>query len=405
VRLVSVADPVADRRDDAVRRFGFVAAHDRWQDAVADPAVHLVSVTAPKAVHREIGCAVAAAGKHLWVEKPVGLGADDARAVADAVSAAGVASAVGFNYRNAPAVERARELVQDGALGEVTHARVQLFSDYAAHPEGALTWRFERATGGAGVLGDLASHGVDLVPLPAGGHRAAGRPTPRCSCRAGPGPVAAGDHFARGGGEPGAVENEDFVAALLRTRSGARVTLEASRVAVGEQNSYSFSVHGSRGSLAWDFRRMGELRLAVNDGADRLPGRADLDRAGRARARRARCVPARRRHRDGLRRPQGDRGRPGSWPRRRAASRRVRPCRTRCMRGGARRDGRVGPHRRLGGRRLSEEACSHQCGLGSGKVVGGEDEPGVGGDVGQRDVDAAVGQLPGDVPEDAGSGR
>jgi predicted dehydrogenase len=83
-----------------------------------------------------------------------------------------------------------------------------------------------------------------------------------------PRPVGAGDHFARGGGEPGAVENEDFVSALLRTRTGVRVTLEASRVAVGEQNSYAFSLHGTRGSLAWDFRRMGELRVAANGAAD-----------------------------------------------------------------------------------------------------------------------------------------
>ena len=265
VRLVSVADPVAERRDDAVRRFGFAAAHDGWRAAVDDPRVHLVSVTAPNAVHREIGCAVAAAGKHLWIEKPVGLDADDARAVADAVRAAGVTSAVGFNYRNAPAVERARELIRAGALGEVTHARVQLFSDYAAHPEGALGWRFERATGGAGVLGDLASHGVDLVRFLLGDvDRLVADTAVFVPTR--PRPVGAGDHFARGGGEPGAVENDDFVAALLRTRSGARVTLAASRVAVGEQNAYSFSLHGSRGSLAWDFRRMGELQVAVNDG-------------------------------------------------------------------------------------------------------------------------------------------
>jgi predicted dehydrogenase len=265
VRLVSVADPVAERRDDAVRRFGFTAAYDGWREAVDDPAVHLVSVTAPNAVHREIGRAVAAAGKHLWIEKPVGLDADDARAVADAVRAAGIASAVGFNYRNAPAVERARELVLAGALGEVTHARVQLCSDYAAHPEGALTWRFERATGGAGVLGDLGSHGVDLVRFLLGDvERLVADTAVFVPSR--PRPVGAGDHFARGGGETGAVENEDFVAALLRTRSGVRVTLEASRVAVGEQNSYSFSLHGSRGSLAWDFRRLGELLAAVNDG-------------------------------------------------------------------------------------------------------------------------------------------
>ena len=55
------------------------------------------------------------------------------------------------------------------------------------------------------------------------------------------------------------MENEDYVSALLRTAGGARVVLEASRVAVGEQNSYGFEVHGTAGVVAWDFRRMGEL--------------------------------------------------------------------------------------------------------------------------------------------------
>ncbi len=55
-----------------------------------------------------------------------------------------------------------------GRLSLVTHTRFRLFSDYAAHPEGALTWRYERARGGSGVLGDLAAHAVDLVRYPLG---------------------------------------------------------------------------------------------------------------------------------------------------------------------------------------------------------------------------------------------
>jgi predicted dehydrogenase len=266
VRLVSVADPVAERRTDAVRRFGFVVDHAEWEPVLADPAVHLVSVTAPNMVHREIGCAVAAAGKHLWIEKPVGLSAADARAVADAVTAAGVTATVGFNYRNAPAVEEARNLIRDGALGTVTNARVRLFSDYAAHPDGALSWRFERAAGGAGVLGDLASHAVDLVRFLVGEIDRLVADTAVFVPRR-PRTEEVADHFGRGSGELAAVENEDYVAALLRTVSGARVTLEASRVAVGEQNTYGFEVHGTRGSLAWDFRRMGELRVALGDDA------------------------------------------------------------------------------------------------------------------------------------------
>ncbi|CAM5283250.1 Inositol 2-dehydrogenase/D-chiro-inositol 3-dehydrogenase [Streptomyces griseoloalbus] len=107
------------------------------RDVAADPRVRAVSITAPNFLHREIGVAMAEAGKHIWIEKPVGLTAEDARAVADAVAKAGVQGAVGFNYRNAPAVEAARDLIASGGIGRVTHARVRLFSDYAAHPERA----------------------------------------------------------------------------------------------------------------------------------------------------------------------------------------------------------------------------------------------------------------------------
>jgi len=62
---------------------------------------------------------------------------------------------------------------------------------------------------------------------------------------------------------PGPVENEDYVSGLLRLASGARLVLEASRVAVGEQNNYGFEVHGTKGALFWDFRRMNELGMSL----------------------------------------------------------------------------------------------------------------------------------------------
>jgi predicted dehydrogenase len=65
-------------------------------------------------------------------------------------------------------------------------------------------------------------------------------------------------------GPRGPVENEDYVSALLRFAGGARGVLESSRSAVGEQNTYGFEVHGERGALAWDFRRMGQLQVALD---------------------------------------------------------------------------------------------------------------------------------------------
>ncbi|MEV5954800.1 Gfo/Idh/MocA family oxidoreductase [Streptomyces sp. NPDC051987] len=260
--LVAVAEEVPGRAEEAAAQFGFASTTRDWRDVAADPRVHAVSITAPNFLHREIGMAMAEAGKHIWIEKPVGLTAEDARAVSDAVAKAGVRGTVGFNYRNAPAVAHARELIASGELGTVTHVRVRLFSDYAAHPEGALTWRYERARGGGGVLGDLASHGVDLARFLLGDIESLAADTavfiPE---RARPTGATAG-HTLATGGELGPVENEDYVNCLLRFASGARGVLEACRVSVGEQNNYGFEVHGTRGAVFWDYRRMGELGVS-----------------------------------------------------------------------------------------------------------------------------------------------
>ena len=261
--LVAVADEVPGRAEEAAARYGFTTATRDWREVAADPRVRAVSITAPNFLHREIGTAMAEAGRHIWIEKPVGLTTADARAVAEAVGRAGVQGTVGFNYRNAPAVAAARELIRSGEIGAVTHLRIRLLSDYAAHPDGALTWRYERGRGGSGVLGDLASHGVDLARHLVGeiGSLIADTAVfvPE---RARPAAATAG-HVRAAGGELGAVENEDYVSCLLRFTSGARGVLEACRVSVGEQNNYGFEDHGTRGAGFWDFRRMGELGVST----------------------------------------------------------------------------------------------------------------------------------------------
>jgi predicted dehydrogenase len=265
VDLIAVAEPEADRQQDAIDRYGFQRAVADWRELLNDPSIQAVSITAPNAFHRELGVAFAEAGKHIWIEKPVGLSSADAWAVADAVAAAGVQSAVGFNYRNAPAVEYAKQLIADGALGELTHARFRFFSDYSGHPMGPLSWRFEKELGGPGVLGDLVSHAADLVRYVVGDIASLVSET-ATFIQERPLPSGTGSHFdIATGGPMGPVKNEDVAIALLRTTEGVRVVLEASRIAVGDQNNYGFEIHGTKGLVRWDFRRMGELELGYGD--------------------------------------------------------------------------------------------------------------------------------------------
>ena len=264
-RLVGVADPATDGRLDYARDvFGVGWTTPDWTELVVRDDIDLVCVAGPNFTHRDVAVAAAGAGKHIWVEKPAGRNLAETQQIADAISAAGVASAVGFNYRNAPAVELARDLVAAGRIGDVRHVRVQLLGDHCAHPEGALTWRFVRDLAGSGVVGDLASHGLDLAQYVVGPIGALLAETSTFIPER-PAAVGTSSHFARGGDGPLLrVENEDYVMTLLRFRNGGRGVLEASRASVGEQNSYAFEVHGSTGSLAWDFRRMGELRECLD---------------------------------------------------------------------------------------------------------------------------------------------
>ncbi len=267
--VVAVADSVPGQLADFAERHGVETAYADWRDVIADPRVDVVSVTAPNFLHAEIGVAVAQAGKHLWIEKPVGLTAADARAVADAVTSAGVVGCVGFNYRNFPAVTRAKGLIEAGAIGRPTHGRVSLLTDYAAHPAGPLSWRYEIAKGGHGVLGDLASHAIDLGRFLLGDLDRLVAVT-RTFIPQRPLVDAGSSHYAVVDLEDpsitmGDVENEDYVSALMLTTAGVPVTMESSRAAVGEQNSYGFEVHGTKGLVRWDFRRPGELAVSTGD--------------------------------------------------------------------------------------------------------------------------------------------
>ncbi len=265
--LVAVAETGPTVAEDFATRHGGAVTSD-WHELVADPEIQAVSVTVPNFLHREVAVAVAQAGKHLWIEKPVGLSAEDAKAVRDAVRANGVVGCVGFNYRQVPAVAHARNLIASGAIGRVAHARVQLFTDYAAHPGSPLSWRFTLKDGGHGVLGDLASHGVDLLRYLLGDVEALVAQTAIQIPRR---PIAeVASHYAvLDLDEPdltfGDVENEDYVVALLRMSSGALAVCEANRAAVGEQNNYALEVHGTKGLVRWDFRRPGELQFSSGD--------------------------------------------------------------------------------------------------------------------------------------------
>jgi len=228
--------------------------------------------------------AAAQAGKHVFCEKPVGGTPEQTVRAERAARRAGVISGVGYNYRWAPLVRYAAELIESGALGDITNYRGRFFSMYGSDPLGLLSWRFRVEEGGHGVTSDLLSHAVDLAHMLLGPiTRVVGTTETFIRERPLPGPGGAG-HYGRGApGDPtGPVTNEDYAAVLCEFASGVRGTFEASRTIVGPESQMAFDVHGTRGALGWNLEKLNELQLyrATDDrgsgyttvyGGDRFP--------------------------------------------------------------------------------------------------------------------------------------
>lgn len=268
-RLVVCADSVAERARAAQARFGFAESTTDWRAVVDHPDVEVVDVTAPNGLHLEVNLAAAAAGKHLACEKPVGRFPSESVASWQAVRDRDIRTSVGFNYRWAPMVQYAKQLIEAGELGAITHYHGRFLNGYAGDPKGFLSWRFE-ADQGLGTLGDLASHVIDMAHFLAGpiARLTAGRET---FIRERPIPTpGAGTHYdiATGDEAKGPVTNEDYVNALVRFESGAQGILEACRVINGALCDMSFEIHGTRGALKWSMETMNELRFQRRDTAN-----------------------------------------------------------------------------------------------------------------------------------------
>jgi len=260
--LVICADPVSQRTVQAVDSFGFKRGTEDWRAVVEDPAVDVVIIGAPNMLHVELVEAAAAAGKHVFCEKPVGGTPEQTVRAEKAVRDAGVISGVGYNYRWAPLVRYCAQLIAEGRLGEITNYRGRFFSMYGSDRLGVLSWRFLVDQAGHGVTTDLMSHSVDLAHMLLGPiTRVAG--TTETFIRDRPLPSPGGTHYGRGqpGDPTGAVTNEDYAAMLCEFASGARGTFEASRSLVGPESQMAFEVYGTEGAVGWNLEKLNELQL------------------------------------------------------------------------------------------------------------------------------------------------
>jgi UDP-N-acetyl-2-amino-2-deoxyglucuronate dehydrogenase len=225
-RLVGVTDVVSERAERFAAEHGTVNAGS-LEKLLATPGVDVVCVCVPSGLHAEVGLAVAEAGKHVVVEKPIDIALAAAQRLIDGTKAAGVSLSVISQQRYNPGMVRVKALLDEGRLGRVLEvwASVPWYrSEAYYHSEG---WRGTWALDGGGAFMNQGVHYADLV----------------CWLCGQPEVVAAQcatlNHK---------IEVEDVALALLRFDSGALGILEATTVAYPGFETV-LRISGTRGTV------------------------------------------------------------------------------------------------------------------------------------------------------------
>ena len=258
--LLVLAGNTREHAEQVANAFAFQEVSLDWREVVTRDDIDLVDICTPNALHAQPALIAAERHKSVICEKPLATNVEEANRMAVAVGRAGVPNAIVFNYRYAPAVRHAHNLIAEGVLGDIRHFQLHFLQDWLVDPSRRMSWRLSADAGG-GVEGDLGAHLIDLV------HHLIG-PIDR---------VAAADarFVDERPDESGAlrpVDVEDVSQGLLATRSGAIGTLSVSRVAGGDRCENGFEIVGSRGSVRWEFQRLNELEVYLPDGPPAVSG-------------------------------------------------------------------------------------------------------------------------------------
>lgn len=266
--LKVVVDVSPELAKTAAERLGFEESSTDWREVVNRPDIDIIDICTPNDSHAEIAIEAARAGKHIICEKPLARSAGEARTMWEAVEAAGVIHAVGFNYRYTPAVRMAKKLLDEGRIGRVLSFRGHYMQDWSADPNTPSSWRFSKAAAGSGALGDIGTHVVDTARYLLGDIASVSSVltthiTERPGSSSAFDQLATGDRSGSGAKVP--VDVDDAVYSLLRFSSGVVGSLEATRNAQGRHNHLGFEIQGASGTIVFDYERLGELQVMFAD--------------------------------------------------------------------------------------------------------------------------------------------
>ena len=239
-RLVGVATSRAETARAAAKAGGFEFGTADWRELIARQDIQIINICSPNSLHCEQLLAAIEAGVHIYCDKPLVVTEEEADRIEAALRCYGGIGQMTLQYRFYPATLRAKQLIEEGYIGEVIGFRAAYLHAGSVDPHKPMGWKQLKSEGG-GVLRDLGSHVLDLIDHligPLEGVLAKTR--------------ILYERRPNQGGEMVPVEAEDQVLIWTSLPNGALGSIEASKIATGTEDELRFEIHGDRGALRFN---------------------------------------------------------------------------------------------------------------------------------------------------------
>jgi predicted dehydrogenase len=263
--IVACVDRLPGKAKEFAANNGIARHFESLDEAISWGGFDAAINATPDGAHKATTLALIEAGKHVFCEKPLAPSHPDALAMTEAAERAGLVNMVNLTYRNAPALQKARKMVEAGEIGPLRHVEAAYRQSWLvskawgdAMKEPQWLWRQSTAHGSTGVLGDVGIHILDFASFGAADDFAS------LKAELVTFPKVAGNRVG-----DYVLDANDSVAMTARLNSGALATVVATRFATGYINDLSLSLHGTKGALkVWSDGRNSSLSACLGGNVD-----------------------------------------------------------------------------------------------------------------------------------------
>lgn len=164
-RLVAVGNRTPEKAEDYAARHGISSVHKNPYDVIRNPEVDIVYIATPPGSHMAYALEAIAAGKPVYIEKPMARTLEECRIINKAAEKKGLPVYVAYYRRSLEYFKKVRSIVDGGSLGKILHINLQQY--FAARPEDYeprnLPWRVIPEDAGGGYFHDMGCHALDIL--------------------------------------------------------------------------------------------------------------------------------------------------------------------------------------------------------------------------------------------------